>query len=295
MRLFDHNAGVLIANRYRIVSSAGGVHQAIDELSGARVIVKTLSGNADDKANRARFEREFRATRKLVGRHVARVLDAGEYDGTPFIVLELFEGVDLARELKSRGRLAVAEAADVMLQVACGLAEAHAHGIVHRDVKPANLFLAEERGERVVKVIDFGIAKFAELEEDDALTQSFATLGTPAYMSPEQIRSPRAVDRPTDVWSFGLVLFRVLAGRLPFAGSATSVPVAICEDPAPALLDVPADLAEVVAAALEKDARLRPTLADLGDVLVEHLPENARVAHDAYTELARLSLADLRR
>jgi eukaryotic-like serine/threonine-protein kinase len=288
---------------YRIVRTLaeGGMavlHEALDLRTGARVALKTLRQDAVHEVTlRARFAREVRAMQLLSGRHVMRALDSGEANGAPFVVMELLEGRDLAQEIKA-GPLAIADAAAVMVEVACGVAHAHTRGIVHRDLKPANVFLAKDGAGRVAKVLDFGVAKL-EGASDDELTHSLSSIGTPAYMSPEQIRTPRDVDRRTDVWSFSLVLFRALAGRLPFSGNASSIPVAICNDPPLSLrtlrADVPGDIADVVAAGLEKDRRLRPTLADIGDVLIAHVDASAdaAIAHDAYEELARLSLVEL--
>lgn len=293
-----------IAGKYRILRTVadgglGVVHEGVAE-DGIKVAIKMLGAAAlNDPAARARFAREVRVCGMLRGRHVARLLDEGALDGAPYLVMELLEGRDLGRELKQQPSLPIADAAAIMTQVACGVAEAHSHGIVHRDLKPKNIFLANEGALRVVKVLDFGISKLADDDVDDDLTRSFAMLGTPAYMSPEQIRGAHAVDRATDVWSFGMVLFRVLAGRLPFRGNESSIPIAICEDPPDSLLEirpeVPRDLVDAIQAALEKDKRLRPTLADLGDVLIGHVDAsaNAAIAHQAYSELARMSLAEL--
>jgi serine/threonine protein kinase len=293
---------MIVADRYRVARTIaeGGMatlREAIDTRSGARVALKTLREDAaHNGALRARFAREIRVSKLLHGRHVVRTLDAGE----AFLVMELLEGNDLAHEIKERGPLSIADASAVMVQIACGVAEAHAAGIVHRDLKPANVFLARAGAARVAKVLDFGVSKLEEDDEyDDQLTHSLSSIGTPAYMSPEQIRTPRDVDRTTDVWSFSLVLFRALAGRLPFAGTASSIPNAICNDPPLSLRalrpDVPADLAEIITAGLEKDRRLRPTLADIGDVLIAHVDASpdAAIAHEAYEELARMSLAEL--
>ena len=296
-----------LADRYRVVRTlAEGalsvIHEGVDVRTGAPVAIKVLAEPAlRDAGARVRFEREIRASAKLRGRHVVRLVDSGALaDGVPYMVMELLEGKDLASELKARGTLPIAEACVLLLQVACGVAEAHRHGIVHRDLKPANVFLARGGASRVVKVLDFGIAKLGGGDDagDEQLTRSFSTLGTPAYMSPEQIRTPRSVDRATDVWAFGLLLFRALVGRLPFSGNASSMPLAICEDPPESLRalrpDAPVAIAEAIEGALEKDRRLRPTLADLGDVLIDHAGDDP-LAHDAYAELARLSLSDLKR
>lgn len=307
-RMGTVGVGALFADKYRVVGTIadggmGAVREAVHVETGERFALKILGEAAmRDDAARLRFTREIRANGRLRGRHVTRIVDSGDFDGLPFMVLELLEGTDLAREIKQVGPLAVADACAVMTQVACGLAEAHSQGIIHRDVKPGNVFLARVGAQRIAKVLDFGVAKLESGDDDsfdDQLTRSFSSLGTPAYMSPEQIRSATNVDRATDVWSFSLVLFRALAGKLPFGGNASSIPFAICNDPPLPLRElrpgVPSDLVDIVEAGLEKDRRLRPTLADLGDVLIAHVDasSDASIAHEAYTELARLSLADL--
>src|SRR5215470_933873 len=142
-----------------------------------------------------RFVREARASAQLRGEHVCRVADVGAFDGgAPYIVMELLEGSDLASLLERQGVLPVQRAADYVLQACVGIAEAHALGIVHRDLKPANLFLtARPDGTPLIKVLDFGIAK-AQTDRNFSLTQTSAVLGSPGYMSPEQLRSTRDVD-----------------------------------------------------------------------------------------------------
>jgi serine/threonine-protein kinase len=222
--------GSLLAGRFRVerVLGRGGMgvvvaahHLALDE----RVAVKLLLPEGAKRSDYVkRFLREARAVIKIKSEHVARVMDFGMVDGTatglPFIVMEYLEGCDLEALVKHRGALPVAEAVDYVLQACEALAEAHFQGIVHRDLKPANLFLCT-RSDRssLVKVLDFGISKFASGPPGDAeVTRAADTMGTPRYMSPEQLKSARDVDARTDVWSLGVVLFRLLTGSLPFRG-----------------------------------------------------------------------------
>ncbi len=166
-----------------------------------------------------RFAREARAAAKIRGEHVARVLDVGKFDdGAPFMVLEYLEGEDLSHLLDRCGPLPIADAVGYVLEACEALAEAHAAGIVHRDLKPANLFLAKRPDRRsIVKVLDFGISKVADTASQ-ALTQTAAVMGTPHYMSPEQLIASKHVDARSDIWALGVILFELLSNRKPFDG-----------------------------------------------------------------------------
>jgi serine/threonine protein kinase len=189
---------------------------------GHPVAIKCLKREfAEHVEARGRFEREARAAAALVSDHVAHVTDVGRMpDGTPFMVMEYLEGEDLAERVEREGPLPLAFAIDCMLQACEGLAEAHEKGIVHRDVKPSNLFLARKPGGKLsLKVLDFGIAK-ATGHGGTELTRTSAIVGSPLYMSPEQLRESKDVDARTDVWSLGVTLFYVLTKRFPFEAEA---------------------------------------------------------------------------
>jgi len=226
------SAGDVLAGKYRIEGlvgrgGMGAVFAATDLVLGRRVAVKTLlaEGLARPGALQ-RFFNEARAAAQIESEHVVRVLDVGAANsGLPFIVLEYLEGHDLAQLARSR-RLDPVEAVDYVLQALDALAQAHARGIVHRDLKPANLFVVRRtdgagaggRGAHV-KVLDFGISKITTAPFAQAgITASTAILGSPAYMSPEQLRSAKRVDARSDIWSVGVILYELLAGKPPFAG-----------------------------------------------------------------------------
>lgn len=263
------NPGDVLAGRYRVERVLGeggmGVVLAAEHLElGERVAIKLLLPDAAKmEGTVARFQREARAAARIQSEHVARVMDVGVADGTPYLVMEYVEGRDLSEELEARGALPIEEAVNYVLQGAIGVAEAHALHIVHRDLKPSNLFLAKlPNGRTLVKVLDFGIAKEASAVENKELTTTFSALGSPAYMSPEQLRAAKSVDERTDVWAFGVVLYELLSGRLPFDGdSLTAIAAAISVDRPVSLRslrpEVPAELEAVIMACLEKDREAR--------------------------------------
>ena len=190
-----------------------------------QVAIKFLYPEFACNANGAeRFRREARAAVRIRNEHVARVLDVGvlEEQSIPFIVMEYLEGRDLARELKERGPLPALDAIRYVREACEAVAEAHSHGIVHRDLKPANLFLCERlNGVPMIKVLDFGISKLVSGNPQRlAITDTSILLGSPAYMSPEQLESSRSVDGRSDVWSLGVILYELVSGRLPFNGES---------------------------------------------------------------------------
>ncbi|HYG63947.1 MAG TPA: protein kinase, partial [Thermoanaerobaculia bacterium] len=240
----------------------GIVYKARDTRLGRTVALKFLPPELTrDPEAKERFLQEARAASALDHPNVCTVHEIGEdEEGRLFLAMAFYDGETLKRRLE-RGPLPLDEATDVAKQVAQGLTKAHRQGIVHRDVKPANLMLT---GDGVVKVLDFGIAKLAG---SSGLTQAGSSLGTPAYMSPEQARGEE-VDGRTDVWSLGAVLYEMLAGRRPFPGDHDQAVIyALLHEtpkPLPSLrVDVPPDLARIVARMLEKDPERRcPSMAD---------------------------------
>jgi serine/threonine-protein kinase len=226
--------GELLAGEYLIGRRIGGgamgyVVAARRVSDGHEVAIKVLvEDRREDDAAIARFKLEARTLKLLRSPHVVRVLDHGvREDGIPYIVMEYLKGTDLEADITSGVPFGLGTAVDWMLQTCEGVAEAHEHGIVHRDLKPANLFLVQEPGgETTIKVLDFGISKRTNVaartvDLDDTvpspgMTQARTLLGSPAYMSPEQMATPGDVDARTDIWALGVTLFQLVTRRLPF-------------------------------------------------------------------------------
>jgi serine/threonine-protein kinase len=266
----------LVGGRYRLEAmlaegGMGEVWAASDTQTNARVAVKRLHRTrAQDRELVHRFQREARVVAALRSPHVARVLDAGWDDAGPFIVMELLVGEDLDATLARERRLAPDLAMRIIVHACTGLEAAHAAGIVHRDVKSSNLFVAEnDASTRVVKLVDFGIAKLTTTERAtkvQKLTRTGEVFGSPAYMSPEQLRGADAVDARTDLWSLGVVLFEMLTGQLPFRGEGVlALMRAIAEDPIPdardLVPDLPSGIVAVLYRALQRDPADRYTSA----------------------------------
>jgi serine/threonine-protein kinase len=220
--------GEVLHGKYRLerVLGAGGmgvVMAATHLLLNQPVAIKFLLAKAArNPKNVTRFVREAQAAARIESDHVTRVSDVGTLEnGTPFMVMEFLKGEDLAAVL-TRGRVAVPTAVDYVLQACLALAEAHKNGIVHRDLKPGNLFLAERAdATRRIKVLDFGISKFIEEpgRPADVLTRTTALMGSPLYMSPEQMKSAKAADHRADIWALGAILFELISGEPPFIGA----------------------------------------------------------------------------
>ena len=295
MDSFADEPGEILAGKYRVervlgAGAMGTVYAATHVVLGQRVAIKRMHAERLDRPNaRARFLREARAAASLRSQHVARVIDVGVFeDGAPFIVMEHLDGEDLAALLDRRGALPFAEAVEYVLQAAEAVAEAHAAGIVHRDLKPANLFLIRDpAGAPCVKVLDFGISKI--LGDELALTHNAVAVGSPLYMSPEQMVSSKDVDSRTDLWSLGVVLYELVTAALPFDEERLEALYGrILQTPPPPIsarvATVPAGLEAVILQCLQKDRRRRfANAAELAAALAPFLPERgaalaARVA-----------------
>jgi eukaryotic-like serine/threonine-protein kinase len=286
--------GALVADKYRVEcllgeGGMGHVYAAIHEQLGIRVAIKILSPTLCQSVDAVRrFSREARASVRIQSEHVARVIDVGQLEnGAPYMVMEFLSGNDLSHELKERGSLPTHEAIQYVLQASEAVAEAHALGVIHRDLKPANLFLTRRSdGSPLVKVLDFGIAKAVApdqgaFEPSPSLTATHSFLGSPAYMSPEQVRTPKLVDTRSDIWSLGTILYELLMGELPFHGSnALDLLAAVASDPMPSIRakrpDVSPELEAVIAKCLEKKPVDRyESIAAFAQALAPHAPPSS--------------------
>ena len=261
--------GRVIGGKYRIERPLGAgawaqvfLAEHVDLHSKVAIKILTNWQNCGEK-QLGRFLREARSAARLKTIHVCRVLDVGRTEeGAPFTVLEHLDGTDFQHVVEERGQLDPATAVEYVLQACEGLAEAHASGIVHRDLKPANMFLtASPDGSPLVKILDFGISKEMTGQKIDIhLTRSTDLLGTPFYMSPEQLRDAAEVDARTDIWSMGVILWRMLSGVMPFeGGSFAELCVSIMTGPPPSrgLEQIPSGLVDTLYRCLEKDPARR--------------------------------------
>ncbi len=287
--------GEVVAGKYRLerVLGAGGMgvvvsahHIQLDERVALKFLLPEALSNPEAVA---RFVREARAAVKIKNEHVARVSDVGQLEnGAPYMVMEFLQGGDLAQWLKQNGPLPFEQAVDFVLQACVAVADAHALRIVHRDLKPANLFCVRRSdGQLMIKVLDFGISKTTSPGSSGPgmdMTKTSALMGTPLYMSPEQMRSSRDVDGATDLWALGVILFELMAGKPPFhADSMTELVMKVASDPPPSLRtfrpDAPQGLDAVIGKCLEKDRNKRyRSVGELAVALLPFAPKRANVS-----------------
>ena len=288
----------LIGARYRVVSllGAGGmgsVYEAVDTQTGTRVAVKVITAEAAaNETLMSRFAREAEAAAAIDTPHIVRVLGSGrdEERGLPYLVLEYLEGEDLHQLIKRLGALAPDLALRIAAQACLGLQQAHEMQIVHRDIKPANFFLAKTAsGERIVKLLDFGVAKIqSEPATSDVksgeLTRTGSMLGSPLYMSPEQARGRRDLDHRSDIWSFGVVLYASLCGHTPTRDTDLlgELLILICTEAPEPLQDVAPwvapELAALVHRALRFDADERfQSAREMREAINALLPGDATI------------------
>jgi serine/threonine-protein kinase len=258
----------------------GEVYEALRLPLKKRVALKVLHPELVRHAEVAqRFRREAELVARVEHPHIVGVFDVGAHEGRPYIAMEFLDGESLADRLAREGRLPAAAAVDLLLAVMSAVATVHERGVVHRDLKPDNLFLARlGTGETQPKLLDFGIAKVREA----GLTLTGAVMGTPLYMSPEQAQGSKGVDAASDQWALGVILFECLTGRAPFAGeSLIELLVAITSGPVPRLRAVdpslPSGLDAAVARALERRAAERwPSVRAFGAALLPFASAGAR-------------------
>jgi serine/threonine-protein kinase len=282
--------GQILDGKYRVekLLGCGGMgavvranHLELDILVAVKIL--TFTAMLDPSAT-LRFKREVRAAARLRSEHAARVLDVGKTDaGSPYMVMEYLDGLDFGNLLRAKGPLGVHEACEFTIQACQAVAEAHALGIVHRDIKPRNLFLTKSvDGRPLVKVVDFGIAKLGGIDQSvTALTRATALIGSPEYMSPEQMSAPREVDARSDIYSLGVTLYELLSGKLPL--QSDSVPSLLArvmyDDPVPLARvapHVPQPLAQTVMRCLAKKREDR--YANVAELAVALEPYAARRA-----------------
>jgi serine/threonine-protein kinase len=235
-------AGTVIAGKYRLdkLLAKGGMgavwvahHTRLDVVIAIKFIE---TGDAASDEARVRFDREAKVLAKLKSPHIVHVSDYGLEDGVPYLAMELLSGEDLEAKLQREGRFSPANTSILLNQISRGLRVAHDAGLVHRDMKPGNIFLARDDDNAVVaKILDFGIAKAVAPGVTKDATQTGAIIGSPRYMSPEQVRNAKRVDHRSDLWSLAVILFRCVTGRVPFAANEIAVLILeICAEPIPA-------------------------------------------------------------
>jgi serine/threonine-protein kinase len=283
--------GDVLAGKYRVerVLGTGGMgvvvaahHIGLDTKVAVKLLLPEMLSQEEVVA---RFAREARAAARIANEHVARVFDVGALEnGVPYMVMEFLDGFDLSEMLRRQGPLPVAQAVDFVLQACDGVAEAHRVGIVHRDLKPANLFCVRRSdGSLFVKVLDFGISKLSATggQSSLAMTSTAAVIGTPYYMSPEQMDSARVVDGRTDIWALGIVLYEILTGHRPFGGQTMpEVCISIATHPAPPIrrqrAEVPPGLEAAIFKCLEKQRTQRfATIGEMAGALAPFGAEQA--------------------
>jgi serine/threonine-protein kinase len=283
--------GAILAGKYRVerVLGVGGMGAVIAathiDLDEIRAIKLMHASESENSLAVERFLREARAAVKLKSEHIARVYDVGRLEtGVPYIVMEYLEGNDLSRIARKQGPLPIAEVVHYILQACDAIAEAHAAGIVHRDLKPANLFLTRrDDGSACIKVLDFGISKLSVpgAAPDLEITTGNEVLGSPHYMSPEQMRATRNADERSDVWSLGAIMYRLITGRLPFPAEtpmelATRILETVPERPSVLRPEVQPALEQAILRCLEKDpARRTQNATELATSLLPFAPLEA--------------------
>jgi urea transport system substrate-binding protein len=296
--------GDLIADKYLVVRVLGIGGMGVVVAARHRQLERTVAikflraGVAARSGMLARFEREARVIAGLKSEHVAEVFDVGRLpSGEPYMVMELLEGETLGSRVGREGKLPVETAVSYVLEACDGLAEAHAAGIIHRDIKPDNLFICRRLDEtEAIKIIDFGISK---ADESATITHGADFVGTPAYMAPEQFGSPGQVDVRADVWSLGVVLYEALSGRRPFiaSGALQMVSEVVQNDPTPLseyAPELPPMLAAIVHRCLTRDLSQRfASVADLARALAPFGGADAAARLERIEKVTKLTYVPL--
>jgi eukaryotic-like serine/threonine-protein kinase len=293
--------GDVLDGKYRVerLLGIGGMgvvvaarHIQLDEKVALKILRPEALGDADAIA---RFALEARAAVKIKSEHVARVTDVGTLpSGAPYIVMEYLDGGDLDAWIEQRGPLAIEQAAEFILQACVAVADLHALGIVHRDLKPANLFCVQRTDRQLsIKLLDFGVSRFAPrggslsgrtTVKGLGFPQASSLIGSPLYMSPEQMKTSGEVDARADIWALGIILFELLTGRVPYsAETMTELAIKIATEPTPSLRglrpEVPPELDAIIGKCLEKDRRQRyGNVAEFAFALLPFAPRRA-IAH----------------
>ncbi|MEY4551300.1 MAG: hypothetical protein RL685_7495 [Pseudomonadota bacterium] len=302
--------GTVIAGKFRVERVLGqgnmgvvvlATHLQLDQQVALKFLLPSSLAQAEVEA---RFAQEARAAAKIKSEHVVRVLDVSTLDsGEPYIVMEYLEGTDLAKQMARRGPMSMSQAVASVLQACEALAEAHAAGIVHRDLKLSNLFVASyPDGQPCIKVLDFGISKYSipGSDPDLSMTGTAAVMGSPLYMSPEQMRSTRNVDGRSDIWALGIILYELVSGRVPF--DAQTMPLLcsmVLQDEPPPLgsrvRDLPRGFEAVVLRCLAKDRNKRyQSVNELAVALAEFAPPEALRSLQRISRLAAGSPASVK-
>ncbi len=295
-RLDDPLIGQTLAGKYRIdklikTGGMGSVYLGKHVLMEKTVAIKVLRPSlAVDDAVVARFSREAKAASRISHPHAVSVTDFGEAEnGVVFLVMEYLDGRTLKETIATDGQMSLERVVEIVRQVAGALDVAHSQGVIHRDLKSDNIMLVSHNGAEWAKVLDFGIAKIQQAEgaRDVEITEANLVVGTPQYMSPEQCSQSGPLDARSDIYSLGIIIFEMLAGRVPFTGdSPTGIMMKQVQDPPPSILtmrdDLPVAVDEILKRALAKQPLDRPAsageLSGALSALVSPTGETARVS-----------------
>lgn len=288
--------GSVVDGKYEVIrllgqGGMGAVFEVRHTATDRRLALKVIQAGDPSKIRALvlRLQREARAAGSIDSAHIGQVVDAGDdpATGTPYLVMELLDGEDLQQVLNRVGALPPEVALRVVAQACLGLEKAHEARVIHRDVKPANLFVARQRdGSVLIKVLDFGIAKLKQEDlgpmESGSLTRTGSVLGSPLYMSPEQARGAKAIDHRADLWSLGVVAYQLLTNRTPYQeiDALGELILAICSELPPCVQDfapwVDPGVAATIHRALSLDAADRyQTAGEMFAAIAEHLPRGA--------------------